>query len=259
MHIHTRTHRWQIYTYYTFITTASHRHFNWQTYRNPASQITLDNLNMDKKKKIHPKKSILCYLPDLKKQGVNRDSGDWHFASCCSPFKRQMQFKLPFLASWPLGSVLLPLKRKRLFSRSLPVSCSSPSLSTACRENKQERNTRDCSYSINRSHCTSSLVTFRLLADTQPLPPLSYRRFHCITLICSNKKEKNKKKHLPKFIFSQCQKDTILHRPSNSHKSVPPMKIQWEVPALLLSARWTLVFFPWLNIYPLCDIGTSKT
>lgn len=38
------------YTYYTFITTASHLHFNWQTDKNPASQITLDNLNMDKKK-----------------------------------------------------------------------------------------------------------------------------------------------------------------------------------------------------------------
>ena len=99
-----------------------------------------------------------------------------------------MQFKLPFLASWLLGSVLLPLKRKRFFSRSLPVSCSSPSLSTACRESKRERNTQDCSYSINRSDCTSSLVTFRLLADAQPLPPLSYSKFHCITLICSNKK-----------------------------------------------------------------------
>lgn len=121
-----------------------------------------------------------------------------------------MQFKLPFLASWPLGSVLLPLKRKRLFSRSLPVSCSSPSLSTACRENKQERNTRDCSYSINRSHCTSSLVTFRLLADTQPLPPLSYRRFHCITLICSNKKEKNKK-NIYRNLYSASAKRTPFY------------------------------------------------
>lgn len=141
-----------------------------------------------------------------------------------------MQFKLPFLASWPLGSVLLPLKRKPFFfSRSLPVSCSSPSLPTACRESKRERHTQNCSYSINRSHCTFSLVTFRLLADAQPLPPISYRKFYCITLICS------KKKHLLKFIFCQCQKDTILHRPGNAHKSIPPMKIQLEAPTLLLS------------------------
>ena len=52
-----------------------------------------------------------------------------------------MQFKLPFLASWPLGSVLLPLKRKRFFSGSLPVSCSSPSLSTACREQARKPQT----------------------------------------------------------------------------------------------------------------------
>ena len=99
-----------------------------------------------------------------------------------------MQLKLPFLASWPLGSVLLPLKRKRfLFSRSLLVSCS-PHPPTACRESKRERNTHDCSYSINRSHCTSSLVIFKLLADAQPLPPPSYRKSHCIALICSKKK-----------------------------------------------------------------------
>lgn len=49
------------------------------------------------------------------------------------------------------------------------------------RAHKQERNTQDCSYSINRSDCTSSLVTFRLLTDAQLPAPLSYRKFHDVS------------------------------------------------------------------------------
>lgn len=140
-----------------------------------------------------------------------------------------MQFKLPFLASWPLGSVLLPLKKKRFFSRSLPVSCSSPSLSTACRESKRESNTQDCSYSINRSGLHILISSFQAISGrpTTASPQLQQISLYYTIL--------QKKKHFLKFIFSECQKDTILHRPSNAHKSILPMKIQLGVLTLLLS------------------------
>lgn len=86
--------------------------------------------------------------------------------------------------------------RESVFSLAPSLCLALPPPSLQLAESKRERNTQDCSYSIDRSDCTSSLVTFRLLADAQPLPPLSYRKFHCITLICS------KIKHLLKFIFS---------------------------------------------------------
>lgn len=112
------------------------------------------------------------------------------------PLKDRCNLNLHFWPPSPWDPCYFHLRESVFFSRSLPVSCSSPSFSTACRESKRERNTQDCSYSINPSDCTSSLVTFRLLADSQPLPSLSYRKLNCITRTCS------KKKHLLKFIFS---------------------------------------------------------
>lgn len=164
-----------------------------------------------------------------------------------------MQFKLPFLASWPLGSVLLPLKRKPFFfSRSLPVSCSSPSLPTACRESKRERHTQNCSYSINRSHCTFSLVTFRLLADAQPLPPVSYRKFYCITLSAA-------RKNIYWNLYSASAKRTPFYTDPVMHTNQSRLwKSNWKRLPYYCLCMWNTDFLS-MTKHLLCDILTSKT
>lgn len=133
-----------------------------------------------------------------------------------------MQFKLPFLASWPLGSDATSLKKA--FSLRSSLSCSSPSLSTACREQARKQHTG--LQLFNQSfRFTSSLVPFRLLAGAQPLPPLSYSKFHHIA-------DLQKKKHFWN-LYSASAKDTILHRPSNAHKSNPAYENQLGVLLLL--------------------------
>lgn len=145
------------------------------------------------------------------------------------PLKDRCNLNFHFWPPGPWDPCYFHLSESSFFSLSLPPCVLLSPLPLHSLQGERARNTQDCSYSINRSHCTSSLVTFRLLVGTQPLPLVSYRKFHCITLICG------KKKHLLKFIFSQCQKDTILHGPSNAHTSIRPMKIQLEVLTLLLS------------------------
>lgn len=132
--------------------------------------------------------------------------------------------------------------RESVFSRSLPVSCSSPSLSTACRESKRESNTQDCSYSINCSDCTSSLVTFRLLADAQPLPPLSYSKFHSITLIC-------RRKNISWNLYSSSAKRTPFYTDPVIHTNQSLLwKSSWECLPYYYLCVLDTDFLPWLNI-----------
>lgn len=118
----------------------------------------------------------------LKKRNKRRLQPVTFWLLPCS-FQRQMQLKLPFLASWPWGSVLLPLRRK-LGLCSPPF----PQLAESKRASKWKRNTQDCSYSINRSDCTSSLVTFRLLTDAQLPASLRDSKFHCISWFTAAKR-----------------------------------------------------------------------
>lgn len=91
-----------------------------------------------------------------------------------------MRFKLPFLAARPWGSVLLPTEQNAGAPLPLPA--------TASRERASEKGAQDCSYSINRSDCTSSLVTFRLLTDAQLPASLRYRKFPCVSRLRAARK-----------------------------------------------------------------------
>jgi hypothetical protein len=101
------------------------------------------------------------------------------------PLKDRCSLNFHFCSLGPWDPCYFHLRESVFFS-----PCSTPSLSTACRERASEKETQDCSYSLNQSSdCTSSLVTFRVLAGVQPLPPPSCIKFHYITLICSKEKK----------------------------------------------------------------------
>lgn len=80
-----------------------------------------------------------------------------------------MQLKVPPPAARPWGSVTAP---------GGSAGClRPPSPGGAGGERAREAAAQDCGSSINRSGCTSSLVTFRLLTDAQLPASLRYRKF----------------------------------------------------------------------------------
>lgn len=65
----------------------------------------------------------------------------------------------------------------------------SPPLPSPPRSSSSSSSAQDCSSSINRSGCTSALVTLRLLTDAQLPASLRYRNFSLRILIHSSEKQ----------------------------------------------------------------------
>lgn len=157
------------------------------------------------------------------------------FYSWRSPFKTQILLKIPFLAFWPLGSVLLPLQKKPVFSHS------SPSLLYGLQRARRKRMREDCSYSINPSKRTSSSsVTFRLLKDTQWPALLSYRVFPDLSWSVAPKEVQVSQ--VPETKVFLTKKTTVINFHCKSHlKYLPVMLVDNRV--WFYRLYWTM--HPW--------------
>lgn len=169
--------------------------------------------------------------------------GDWHLIPAVLPLKDRCSLNFHFWPPGPWDPCYFHL-RESVFSRSPPCVLLFPLPLYSLQREQSESNTQDCSYSIQSvPDCTSSLVPFRLLADAQPLPP----QLQQISLYYT---DLQKKKNISWNLYSaSAKKDTILHRPSNAHKSIPRLwKSNWECLLYYYLWCWTLIFFPWLNV-----------
>ena len=133
--------------------------------------------------------------------------------------------------------------RESVFSLapSLCLALPPPSLQLAERASEKATHRTAAIQSI-APDCTSSLVSFRLLADAQPLPPLSYSKCHCITLIY-------RRENISWNLYSASAKRTPFYTDPVMHTNQSCLwKSTWECLLYYYLWCWTLISFLWLNV-----------